>query len=657
MFGTVLARASLVAVLSAAGAAAEPLPLEAFAALPRLSEVSIAPNGAHLALLASDGKATWAAVRRISGTEVGPAEHVLDTPPESVLNWCRFATDQRLLCSYTRVLHRGSRALERRRLLAIDADGQHRLELLADTKLSAAQLQDTVIDWSPGPPDTVLIEAIDPAAHVNGAHSGPRASLPPPSVYALNVVTGALALYAPGHYPIRHYLSDGHGQLRIGWGVDGTQFSYYVRHANDPQWHRFAVFESFTASQVIRPVAVDPQAPDILYGIGDYQGRDAVWRLDLNHGGAPTVVIQNPDVDVDAPVFGADGRLLGAYYQTDYPHAVYVDARAAEAAAAASAAWPELFISIVDATRDESTYLLRGRSDIEGGRFMLYSKGHLTDVGREYPDVPPESLARQRPIAYPARSGAQIPGYLTRPNAAQAPLPLVVMPHGGPVARDSWAYDYLRQFLVSRGYAVLQTNYRGSDGYGRAWMYAAFQDWGGVSYEDVIDGVHWAIEQGIADPSRVAVVGWSFGGYMALLAATREADLFRCAVSVAGISDPGLLESEHDDSLYGAALRRQIGDNPERLARDTPLLHAAQVRIPVLLVHGEDDAVVPMEQSLAMAAALERTGRPHGLIRVAGGDHSLTSGPARAELLRALAEFLDPCLAVSSRTDRLAPMR
>jgi len=210
---------------------------------------------------------------------------------------------------------------------------------------------------------------------------------------------------------------------------------------------------------------------------------------------------------------------------------------------------------------------------------------------------------------------------------------------------------------VSRGYAVLQTNYRGSDGYGRAWMYAAFQDWGGVSYEDVIDGVHWAIEQGIADPSRVAVVGWSFGGYMALLAATREADLFRCAVSVAGISDPGLLESEHDDSLYGAALRRQIGDNPERLARATPLLHAAQVRIPVLLVHGEDDAVVPMEQSLAMAAALERTGRPHGLIRVAGGDHSLTSGPARAELLRALAEFLDPCLAVSSRTDRLAPMR
>jgi dipeptidyl aminopeptidase/acylaminoacyl peptidase len=645
------------ALLLSGVAAGEPPPLESFAALPRMYEVSIAPHGGHLALLASDGQSTWAAVRAVSGTEVGPPRSVLAAPPGTYLNWCRFATDERLLCSYTRVAHHGGRAIETRRLLAVDADGGHPMELLRDTRLAAAQLQDTVIDWSPGPADTVLLEAIDPASsYFNLLHGGPRAPLPPPSVYALNVVTGATTLYAAGHSPIRHYLSDGRGQLRIGWGVNGTQFSYYARNRNDPNWRRIAVFETFTSSNVIRPIGVDPTAPDALYGIGDFQGRDAIWRIDLN-GQPPAVLIQNPDVDVDAPVFGADGRLLGAYYQTDYPHALYVDPTAAQAAAAAQAAYPDLFTTIVDATRDESTFLLRGRSDVEGGHYLLYTKGALADVGRAYPDVAPESLARQRPIVYPARGGARIPGYLTRPEGAQGPLPLVVLPHGGPVARDGWSYDYLRQFLASRGYAVLQANFRGSDGYGRDWLYAALQDWGGVSYDDLIDGVRWSVAQGVADPSRIAIVGWSFGGYLSLLAATREPELFRCAVSIAGISDPKLLETEHDDSLYGAALHRQIGDNPERLARETPLLHAPQVRIPVLLVHGEDDTVVPLEQSLAMAAALERNGKHYGLLRIAGGDHSLTTGPARVEMLRALGEFLDPCLAVSPGTDLTATMR
>jgi dienelactone hydrolase len=646
------------AILVAGIAAAEPPPLESFAALPRMFEVSLAPRGGHLALLASDGVSTWAAVRTVSGTAIGPPQSVLTAPPGTLLNWCRFATDERLLCSYTRVAQRASRAIEERRLLAVDADGSHRLELLHDTRLSIAQLQDTVIDWSPGPADTVLLELIDPAnSYFNLLHGGPRAPLPPPSVYAVNVVTGAVSLYAAGHSPIRHYLSDGRGQLRIGWGVEGTRFSYYVRNSNDPLWHRIAVFETFTSTNVIRPIGVDPATPNTLYGIGDFDGRDAIWRLDLTHTHPPAVLIQNPEVDVDAPVFGADGRLLGAYYQTDYPHALYVDAGAEQAAAAAAAAYPDLFTTIVDATRDESMYLLRGRSDVEGGRYLLYAHGALADVGRAYPDVPPESLPRQQPIEYPARGGARIPGYLTRPKGASGPLPLVVMPHGGPVARDGWSYDYLRLFLASRGYAVLQANFRGSDGYGRAWMYSAFQDWGGLSYEDLLDGVRWAIAQGLADPSRIAIVGWSFGGYLSLLSATREPDLFRCAVSIAGISDPKLLEHEHDDSLYGAALRRQIGDNPERLARETPLLHAAQVRIPVLLVHGEDDTVVPVEQSQAMAAALERNGKHYGLLRIAGGDHSLTSGPARVEMLRALGEFLEPCLAVTPGTDPAAPMR
>jgi len=164
-----------------------------------------------------------------------------------------------------------------------------------------------------------------------------------------------------------------------------------------------------------------------------------------------------------------------------------------------------------------------------------------------------------RAISYPARDGTRIPAYLSTPRGAQAAhLPLVVMPHGGPIARDTWGYFFLREFLVSRGYAVLQMNFRGSSGYGDDWFYAAHQDWGGLTYDDVVDGARWAIQQGITDPQRVCIVGWRFGDYVALVGAQRNPELFRCAIDIAGISDgPGT-----DARLYTAPVYRRTRRRP-----------------------------------------------------------------------------------------------
>jgi dipeptidyl aminopeptidase/acylaminoacyl peptidase len=215
------------------------------------------------------------------------------------------------------------------------------------------------------------------------------------------------------------------------------------------------------------------------------------------------------------------------------------------------------------------------------------------------------------------------------------------MPHGGPIARDSWEYFFLRQFLASRGYAVLQMNFRGSDGYGSDWFFAAHQDWGGLTYDDVIDGARWAIAQGTADPARVCIVGWSFGGYIALLGAQRNSDIFHCAVSIAGVSDLGLLI---DDGYrwwdIGDVLRKQIGTDPAKLRRDSPRLHAADFNVPVLILHGDQDPNVPRKQSQVMDAALTRASKSHRFLLVHGADHSFTADAGRATLLKEVESFL-----------------
>jgi dipeptidyl aminopeptidase/acylaminoacyl peptidase len=218
---------------------------------------------------------------------------------------------------------------------------------------------------------------------------------------------------------------------------------------------------------------------------------------------------------------------------------------------------------------------------------------------------------------------------------------LIVMPHGGPIARDVWGYFFLRQFLVSRGYAVLQMNFRGSSGYGSDWFFAAHQDWGGLTYDDVVDGARWAIQQGIADSEQVCIVGWSFGGYLALLGAQRNPELFKCAVDIAGVSDLPLLIEEGYQWMRGAAYRKkQLGTDTDKLKRDSPRLHAADFNVPLLMLHGKRDFQVPFEQSDVMDAALKRAGKPHRLVVVPNADHQFSDEKDRATLLRETEAFL-----------------
>jgi dipeptidyl aminopeptidase/acylaminoacyl peptidase len=269
-----------------------------------------------------------------------------------------------------------------------------------------------------------------------------------------------------------------------------------------------------------------------------------------------------------------------------------------------------------------------------------------------YPDIPDGMTGDVKEITYKAADGLNIPAILTLPPGQSAQkLPLVVLPHGGPEAVDRPGFDWTAQAFASRGYAVLQPNYRGSYGYGAEFRDAGFGQYGRKMQTDVSDGVGFLSAQGIVDPKRVCIVGASYGGYVALAGVTLQHGFYRCAASYGGVSDPQALlirNRKREGQEYRDSSTRYwekyLGiDSPMSPALDSisPLKHAAQADAPILLVHGVNDTLVPIVQSEDMEYALKKAGKPVGLVRLEGEDHSLSTSATRLQMLTVMVAFVE----------------
>jgi dienelactone hydrolase len=636
----------------AAGAGTAPS-IEEFAARSYIEDVTISPDGRYLAVIQThDGRAAAVVVDR-SSTAASQRQVVMGEPDHFRMTWCRWATDTRLLCSF-RGMNKHNFVYAVTRLAGVDADGKNMHVLVQGNDSAQGQFQDRIINWNPGPKDTVLIEAdeglsqsqISSGAQVYG-NVGTHAL---PAVFELNVVTGGLHMRQPARAPIRHWIVDNRGQVRLGWGFSGTTISYFARLDGDSEWRRLTKFEVFTRDNHFDPIAISGEEANKAYAYGPSDGRKALWLIDLTDKEDPSLVFAHPAVDAGHPYIARDGRLLGVHYDTGYPMMYYTDERIDTLNKSIKELVSGKYSSIGESTRDENVFIVRSYSDLEPSSFRVLDveRHSMLSLGSAYPDRDLSTLAPMRSISYPARDGTPIPAYLSTPPGKTADLPLIVMPHGGPIARDSWGYFFLREFLVSRGYAVLQMNFRGSSGYGDDWFFAAHQDWGGLTYDDVVDGAKWAIEQRIADPRRVCIVGWSFGGYLALLGAQRNADLFRCSVDIAGVSDLGLLIDEGHNWLSSESIKKQIGTDTAKLKLNSPRLHAAEFNVPLLMLHGDSDAQVPFEQSEDMHSALKRAGKAHRFVAVPDADHQFSAEKDRVTMLREIEAFLAEHLGVAA---------
>jgi len=260
------------------------------------------------------------------------------------------------------------------------------------------------------------------------------------------------------------------------------------------------------------------------------------------------------------------------------------------------------------------------------------------------PPLDAKALSPVKSVRYTSRDGASIPAYVTVPAGSSGKnMPAVVLPHGGPSARDEWGFDWLAQFLATRGYVVIQPNYRGSAGYGDDFRNEnGFRNWQ-TSIADVGDAARYLVKEGIADKNRMAIIGWSYGGYAALQSAAIEPDLFKSVVAIAPVTDLALLKRQSTGFTNSDLVKDFVGSG-ENARSGSPLRNAASIKAPVLLVHGDLDSNVGIEHSIKMEGALSSLGKPVTLLRYKGLDHQLDDSSARVEFLTRIGQSLETAI-------------
>ena len=363
----------------------------------------------------------------------------------------------------------------------------------------------------------------------------------------------------------------------------------------------------------------------------------------------------HPKYDVDNIIQYEDGGLAAVCYWAETYHCDYLDkARKAEAEAVDRFFDGERNIMPVSRTRDGSVQVLAVNGPDEPGSLYLFARkaGKVELLGTQWPKLAPDRLGVMSLWSWKTRDGADIGGYLTAPPPATrptGPLPLIVMPHGGPEVRDYFTFDRWAQAFATRGYLVFQPNFRGSGGFGAGFAEQGYGQWGGRMQEDVLDGVAALISQGKVDPTRICIVGASYGGYVALQGGARNPELFKCVVSRAGLSDLVRSQKWEKETFDGDSLRykywlKSVGDpktDEARLKAASPVTYATGYGPPVLLLHGDQDWTVPIEQSEIMDKALKKAGRTVTFSRYEGAGHGGWSREDEIKSLKEMLEFVD----------------
>lgn len=471
-------------------------------------------------------------------------------------------------------------------------------------------------------------------------------------LYRVNPAGGAPMLLATNPGNVTWWGVDRTGQLRARAMVRGEQGLLERPGAEPGQWVTAAQWSRWDTLNIFGLHNGGHKA----WALSN-RGRDklALVRLDLATG-AEELFYERPDVDLDNVTLSRRTREpLVAYSMPGYPARQVFDPALAERLSALAGDQPaEVLISSMD--QSDTVFTVAVATD-RGSRHFLLREGHAPQfLGENRLSLIAKDLAPARPISYTARDGLTVHGYLTVPvGAAPQRLPTVLLVHGGPWRRDRWGDGAtsraMQQFLANRGYAVLQVNYRGSSGYGRAHMEKAMGEFAGRMHDDLVDGVRWAVERGVTDPERVAIYGASYGGYSALVGATFTPEVFACAVDIVGVTDIArLLEAAPPYWELGLPWWHRYVGNPAvpadraRMDAKSPLYRAEQAQKPILIMQGVNDPRVRLEQSEWMVAALRKAGKEVDYVTFTGDGHGNQKWSNNLTMYRKTEDFLAQCL-------------
>jgi dipeptidyl aminopeptidase/acylaminoacyl peptidase len=475
--------------------------------------------------------------------------------------------------------------------------------------------------------------------------------------YRLNINTGEtrqLAENTDAQKPISEWLTDHDGKLRIAIRLnDGINPTIMYRKT---EGEPFSDVITTDFRQTLSPEFFDFDNSSVVYVVSNL-GRDksVAIKFDLETGeevGEP--VFSHPDVDTASLDFSRKRKVLTvSSYVTWKRHYHFFDDETSRIFFRLKEKLPDVEISLADFSKDENKLLIRTYSDRSLGGYHLYDveADELLKICDVAPWLNPDDLAEMKPIEYKARDGVTIHGYLTMPRShGTAKPPVVVNPHGGPWARDSWDYDPQSQLLANRGYAVFQMNYRGSVGYGRKFWEMSFKQWGLSMQDDITDGVQWLIDEGHADKDRIAIYGGSYGGYATLAGITKTPKLYACAVDYVGVSNLFTF-METIPAYWQPYLKRlyEMIGHPERddvrLAENSPAFHVDNIRCPLFVVQGANDPRVNIDESDQIVKSLRNRGIDVPYMVKYDEGHGFQNEENRFEFYKALLGFLGKHLA------------
>jgi dipeptidyl aminopeptidase/acylaminoacyl peptidase len=505
-------------------------------------------------------------------------------------------------------------------------------------------------------PDTILVSASNfVEKNTNSAvQTGPRRSN---DIYSVNMKTGAFVAVEKGNDRTIGWVIDKNLEARVRVESDGRNQKPFARLSGSKDW-----FELPTSRLMEVEDKDNTQASGFtVIGFGDNlneayvttsDGDKAILAVyDLAQRKIVRNVLQDPKWDAGGFIVQRGARVIGGNIDRWKPEQVYFVPEWQSLQQQAKAAYPgyDVRISSVSEDRSKAVLYIEG-PDAPSGiyQFVDFAKGDGFIAGKRYPKINRGDTGEVRTVTFKARDGVDIDAYITLPpGSAGKNLAAIVLPHGGPEARDTGGYEQWSQFLANRGYAVIQPQFRGSDGYGRKFREIARFQWGLTMQDDVSDAVKYLIDNGIADPKRVCIFGWSYGGYAAMAGATITPELYRCSIAGAGVSDLiKILDEEVGGDSNNFAFRywrRVIGnvrDHFPRLQKTSAARNADKVAGPMLLIHGTLDTVVRINQSEFMADALKAAGKPYEFVRLEGEDHNLSFLKTRVQTFKAVEAFL-----------------
>lgn len=623
-----------------------------FGALESIHDISLSPDGQRLALIENvENRRRRLLVVETREGAIPKAILKSDGGEQGDLGWCGWVTNKRLACqTYARTNILGE-LMGASIMFALDADGDN-LRTLSNRRNSRSQYIDlrggSVVDWSSDDKGALLMTRSYVPEEQTGSRVGSRAE--GLGVDRVDTMSGQGRRVVAPNVDAVGYISDGHGDVRImatqGFSDSTGQFDPEIRYLYRPKeggrWSALTRYHSVTEEGFL-PYTVDA-ATGKAWGFQKIDGRDAVVAMALDGSGSTETIYAHPEVDVDDIIrIGRNRRIVGVSFATDKRQAVMTDAAIAKMTGALSKALDGRMVRVVDASADESRYLVWAGSDTDPGQYYLFTPaaGKLRPLIGARDVLASLTLSPVTPIQYPAADGTMIPGYLTLPpgRSDAKGLPAIVMPHGGPSSRDEWGFDWLAQYFAQTGYAVLQPNFRGSSGYGDQWYQNnGFQSWR-TAIGDVTDGGRWLVSTHGANAAKLSIIGWSYGGYAALQSGVIAPDLFKAIVAIAPVTD--LAQLKEDAASEGRARidARFIGSGPH-VREGSPAQNADAIKAPVLMFHGSHDQNVSIGQARLMRRVLEGKGKKVELVEYPELAHSLEASEARADMLRRISAFL-----------------